>query len=82
MVQSEKKYKVSIFFTWKITSLFKCLVKKKWIHNGCQLRLFLLGVGWGWVKWKMTDAILFPHMMSTIKSLVHRALQVVTHPGR
>ena len=51
----------------------------------------IMGVNWdyfcseqdgGRVKWKMTDAILFPHVMSTIKSWAHHALQLATHPSR
>ena len=54
---------------------------------------FVMGVNWdekglcrsapdgAWVKSKTTDAISFPHMMSTIKSCGHRTLRLVTHPN-
>ena len=64
-------------------AIFKCLVKS-FIFG------LIMGVNWeifhptpdgGWVKWKMTDTILFPHMMSTIKSWAHHALRLVTQPS-
>ena len=57
-------------------AIFKCLAKS-FIFG------FIMGVNWDlfrsalngdWVKWKTTDAILFPHMMSTIKSRGRHAL--------
>ena len=51
---------------------------------------FIMGVNWDlfrsalngvWFKWKTTDAILFPHMKSTLKSCWHRALRLAIHPN-
>ena len=51
-----------------------------WLHNGGQLRPFRSALNGGWFKLKTTDAILLPHMMSTIKSLRHHAQLSMTHP--
>ena len=46
---------------------------------GVNRNLFRSALNGGWFKWKMTDAILFPHMMTTIKSCGHRSLRLLTH---